>query len=57
MLLETMRGIQALLFVATKWKKPERVDSITEAWAMDNDAPKTYQAGTGTRCLGGDDYP
>ncbi len=54
-----MRGIQAL-FVrrdeveeARKW-----VDSITEAWAMDNDAPKPYQAGTrGTRCLGGDDYP
>ncbi len=22
------------------------VDSITEAWAMDNDAPKPYQAGT-----------
>lgn len=42
-----MRGIQAL-FVrrdeveeARKW-----VDSITEAWAMDNDAPKPYQAGT-----------
>ncbi len=42
-----MRGIQAL-FVrrdeveeASKW-----VDSITEAWAMDNDAPKPYQAGT-----------
>lgn len=47
LLLETMRGIQAL-FVrrdeveeARKW-----VDSITEAWAMDNDAPKPYQAGT-----------
>lgn len=26
---------------AWKW-----VDSITEAWAMDNDAPKPYQAGT-----------
>ncbi|MFT8210187.1 MAG: glucose-6-phosphate dehydrogenase [Symbiopectobacterium sp.] len=47
LLLETMRGIQAL-FVrrdeteeAWKW-----VDSIMEAWAMDNDAPKPYQAGT-----------
>ncbi|MGK2889220.1 MAG: glucose-6-phosphate dehydrogenase [Candidatus Malihini olakiniferum] len=47
LLLETMRGIQAL-FVrrdeteeAWKW-----VDSIMEAWAMDNGAPKSYQAGT-----------
>ncbi|MBG6244973.1 glucose-6-phosphate dehydrogenase [Candidatus Symbiopectobacterium sp. 'North America'] len=47
LLLETMRGIQAL-FVrrdeteeAWKW-----VDSIMEAWAMDNDTPKPYQAGT-----------
>ena len=26
--------------------KRQWVDSITEAWAMDNDAPKPYQAGT-----------
>ena len=28
------------------WKPWKWVDSITEAWAMDNDAPKPYQAGT-----------
>ncbi len=54
-----MRGIQALFVrrdeVEEAWKW---VDSITEAWAMDNDAPKPYQAGTsGPGCLGGDDYP
>ena len=47
LLLETMRGIQALFVrrdeVEQAWKW---VDSITEAWAMDNDAPKPYQAGT-----------
>ena len=47
LLLETMRGIQALFVrrdeVEEAWKW---VDSITEAWAMDNDAPKPYQAGT-----------
>lgn len=58
LLLETMRGIQALFVrrdeVEEAWKW---VDSITEAWAMDNDAPKPYQAEPGDRCLGGDDYP
>jgi glucose-6-phosphate 1-dehydrogenase len=47
LLLETMRGIQALFVrrdeVEEAWKW---VDSITEAWAMDNDSPKPYQAGT-----------
>lgn len=42
-----MRGIQAPFVrrdeVEEAWKW---VDSITEAWAMDNDAPKPYQAGT-----------
>lgn len=45
-----MRGIQALFVrrdeVEEAWKW---VDSITEAWAMDNDAPKPYQAGTCNR--------
>ncbi|MFB6421988.1 MAG: glucose-6-phosphate dehydrogenase [Candidatus Malihini olakiniferum] len=47
LLLETMRGIQAL-FVrrdeteeAWKW-----VDSIIEAWTINDDTPKPYQAGT-----------
>ncbi|MBP6121261.1 MULTISPECIES: glucose-6-phosphate dehydrogenase [Providencia] len=47
LLLEAMRGIQALFVrrdeVEEAWKF---VDSIMEAWAMDNDAPKPYQAGT-----------
>jgi glucose-6-phosphate 1-dehydrogenase len=47
LLLETMRGIQALFVrrdeVEEAWKW---VDSITEAWAADRDAPKPYQAGT-----------
>ncbi|HEQ1856864.1 TPA: glucose-6-phosphate dehydrogenase [Providencia alcalifaciens] len=47
LLLEAMRGIQALFVrrdeVEEAWKW---VDSIMEAWAMDNDAPKPYQAGT-----------
>ena len=47
LLLETMRGIQALFVrrdeVEEAWKW---VDSITEAWAADQDAPKPYQAGT-----------
>ena len=47
LLLETMRGIQALFVrrdeVEEAWKW---VDSITEAWAMDNESPKPYQAGT-----------
>ncbi|KAI3479026.1 hypothetical protein L1887_58988 [Cichorium endivia] len=42
-----MRGIQALFVrrdeVEEAWKW---VDSITEAWAADQDAPKPYQAGT-----------
>ncbi|MDP1335091.1 hypothetical protein Q6252_28930, partial [Klebsiella pneumoniae] len=47
LLLETMRGIQALFVrrdeVEEAWKW---VDSITEAWAADRDAPKPYQART-----------
>ncbi|MEH0873247.1 glucose-6-phosphate dehydrogenase [Pectobacterium cacticida] len=47
LLLETMRGIQALFVrrdeVEEAWKW---VDSIMEAWEMDNDAPKPYQAGS-----------
>lgn len=47
LLLETMRGIQALFVrrdeVEEAWKW---VDSIIEAWEVDNDAPKPYQAGT-----------
>ena len=47
LLLETMRGIQALFVrrdeVEEAWKW---VDSITEAWAAGQDAPKPYQAGT-----------
>lgn len=47
LLLEAMRGIQALFVrrdeVEEAWKY---VDSIIEAWAMDNEAPKPYQAGT-----------
>lgn len=47
LLLEAMRGIQALFVrrdeVEEAWKF---VDSIIEAWAMDNEAPKPYQAGT-----------
>ncbi len=36
------------LFVATQWMKTWKwVDSITEAWAIDNDAPKPYQANMG----------
>jgi glucose-6-phosphate 1-dehydrogenase len=50
LLLETMRGIQALFVrrdeVEEAWKW---VDSITEAWAADQDAPKPYQAGPGDR--------
>ncbi len=58
LLLETMRGIQALFVrrdeVEEAWKW---VDSITEAWAADRDAPKPYQAGTsGTGCVGGHDH-
>lgn len=53
-----MRGIQALFVrrdeVEEAWKW---VDSITEAWAMDNDAPKPYQAGTVIGSVRGDDYP
>ncbi len=60
LLLETMRGISGTVLLrrdeveeAWKWITP-----ITEAWAMDNDAPKPYQAGTWDyHCLGGDDYP
>lgn len=52
LLLETMRGIQALFVrrdeVEEAWKW---VDSITEAWAADRDAPKPYQAGTWGRSL------
>ncbi|WP_273839216.1 glucose-6-phosphate dehydrogenase [Providencia rettgeri] len=47
LLLEAMRGIQALFVrrdeVEEAWKF---VDSIMDAWAMDNEAPKPYQAGT-----------
>ncbi|HGN1705013.1 TPA: glucose-6-phosphate dehydrogenase [Providencia rettgeri] len=47
LLLEAMRGIQALFVrrdeVEEAWKF---VDSIIDAWAMDNEAPKPYQAGT-----------
>ncbi|WP_350304039.1 glucose-6-phosphate dehydrogenase [Photorhabdus viridis] len=47
LLLEAMRGIQALFVrrdeVEEAWKW---VDSIMNAWAADNDAPKPYQAGT-----------
>ncbi len=55
LLLETMRGIQALFVrrdeVEEAWKW---VDSITEAWAADRDAPKPYQGrDLGTGCVGG----
>ncbi|EKT62738.1 glucose-6-phosphate dehydrogenase [Providencia burhodogranariea] len=47
LLLEAMRGIQALFVrrdeVEEAWKF---VDSIMDAWAMDNESPKPYQAGT-----------
>ncbi|HHH2196421.1 TPA: glucose-6-phosphate dehydrogenase [Yersinia enterocolitica] len=47
LLLETMRGIQALFVrrdeVEEAWKW---VDSIMDAWAADNEAPKPYQSGT-----------
>jgi glucose-6-phosphate 1-dehydrogenase len=47
LLLETMRGIQALFVrrdeVEEAWTW---VDSIMEAWASDNEAPKPYQSGT-----------
>ncbi|HBO21842.1 glucose-6-phosphate dehydrogenase [Providencia sp.] len=47
LLLEAMRGIQALFVrrdeVEEAWKW---VDSIMDAWAMDNEPPKPYQAGT-----------
>ncbi|MDF7680898.1 glucose-6-phosphate dehydrogenase [Enterobacteriaceae bacterium ESL0689] len=47
LLLEAMRGIQALFVrrdeVEAAWRW---VDSITDAWAADNDLPKPYQAGT-----------
>ena len=53
-----MRGIRALFVrrdeVEEAWKW---VDSITEAWAADQDAPKPYQAGTGACGVGGDDHP
>ena len=54
-----MRGIRALFVrrdeVEEAWKW---VDSITEAWAADQDPPKPYQAGTrGTCRLRGDDHP
>lgn len=42
-----MRGIQALFVrrdeVEEAWKW---VDSIMDAWAADNEAPKPYQSGT-----------
>lgn len=42
-----MRGIQALFVrrdeVEEAWKW---VDSIMHAWAMDNEPPKPYQAGS-----------
>ncbi|MGP1955004.1 MAG: glucose-6-phosphate dehydrogenase, partial [Arsenophonus sp. NC-QC1-MAG3] len=45
--LEAMRGIQALFVrrdeVEEAWKW---VDSIMNAWAIDDQAPKLYQAGT-----------
>jgi glucose-6-phosphate 1-dehydrogenase len=47
LLLEVMRGKQALFVhrdeVEAAWKW---VDSIINAWDIDNDAPKPYQAGT-----------
>lgn len=47
LLLEAMRGIQALFVrrdeVEEAWKW---VDSIMHAWAMDNEPPKPYQAGS-----------
>ncbi|MGP1931279.1 MAG: glucose-6-phosphate dehydrogenase [Arsenophonus sp. ET-YP4-MAG3] len=47
LLLEVMRGIQALFVrrdeVEEAWKW---VDSIMDAWAIDNELPKLYQAGT-----------
>jgi len=47
LLLEAMRGIQALFVsrneVEAAWTW---VDSIMDAWAADNEAPKPYQAGT-----------
>ncbi|MGP1947470.1 MAG: glucose-6-phosphate dehydrogenase [Arsenophonus sp. NC-PG7-MAG3] len=47
LLLEAMRGIQALFVrrdeVEEAWKW---VDSIMNAWAMDDQSPKLYQAGT-----------
>lgn len=47
LLLETMRGVQALFVrrdeVEEAWKW---VDSITQAWEMDNEPPKPYQAGS-----------
>lgn len=47
LLLEAMRGIQALFVrrdeVEEAWKW---VDSIMDAWAMDNEPPKPYQSGT-----------
>ncbi len=51
-----MRGIQALFVrrdeVEEAWKF---VDSIIDAWAMDNEAPKPYQAGLGADCICCDD--
>ncbi|WP_457913816.1 glucose-6-phosphate dehydrogenase [Candidatus Gillettellia adelgis] len=47
LLLESMRGIQALFVrrdeVEEAWKW---VDSIINAWQVDNEAPQPYQAGT-----------
>ncbi|OCG18113.1 glucose-6-phosphate dehydrogenase [Gilliamella sp. Fer1-1] len=47
LLLEVMRGRQALFVhrdeVEAAWKW---VDSIVRAWELDNEQPKTYQAGT-----------
>lgn len=47
LLLEAMRGIQALFVrrdeVEEAWKW---VDSIMDAWEMDNEPPKPYQSGT-----------
>ncbi len=44
-----MRGIQALFVRRDEVEAARSGGPITEAWAMDNDAPKPYQAGTGDR--------
>ncbi|AGC03727.1 Glucose-6-phosphate 1-dehydrogenase [Candidatus Blochmanniella chromaiodes str. 640] len=47
LLLETMRGIQALFVRCDEIEGAWRwVDSIVQAWELENNAPKLYQAGT-----------